>query len=161
MADDRRHLHQGASACFRSQGRQPGHGRDQEGLNSKLHLAADENGMSVRLLVTPGTDADCTHAGTLIEGLTADHLIADKGYDSDAIIGQAMGQGMQVQIPARKHRNTPRPHDKHLYRLRHRIENAFLHLKRWRGIATRHAKRSASFLAAVQIRCITLWAAIL
>ncbi|MCE0483288.1 MAG: IS5/IS1182 family transposase, partial [Methylacidiphilales bacterium] len=38
------------------------------------------------------------------------------------------------------------------------VENAFLHLKRWRGIATRYAKRTASFLAAVQIRCIALWA---
>ncbi|MDR0672847.1 MAG: IS5/IS1182 family transposase, partial [Zoogloeaceae bacterium] len=37
----------------------------------------------------------------------------------------------------------------------------FLHLKRWRGIATRHARNTASFVAAVQIRCIALWANIL
>nr|MBE8586244.1 IS5/IS1182 family transposase [Xenorhabdus griffiniae] len=37
------------------------------------------------------------------------------------------------------------------------VENAFLHLKRWRGIATRYAKNRASFLAAVQIRCLVLW----
>ncbi|MDH5640355.1 MAG: IS5/IS1182 family transposase, partial [Nitrospira sp.] len=37
---------------------------------------------------------------------------------------------------------------------------ACLQLKRWRGIATRYAKHAASFLAAVQIRCIALWAAI-
>ncbi|MDR2838208.1 MAG: IS5/IS1182 family transposase, partial [Azonexus sp.] len=36
-------------------------------------------------------------------------------------------------------------------------ENAFLHLKRWRGIATRYAKNAASFLAIVQIRCLVLW----
>ncbi|MDR2093843.1 MAG: IS5/IS1182 family transposase, partial [Azoarcus sp.] len=41
------------------------------------------------------------------------------------------------------------------------IENAFLHLKRWRGIATRYAKNVASFVAAVQIRCIALWGKIL
>ncbi|MCL2503824.1 MAG: IS5/IS1182 family transposase, partial [Coriobacteriia bacterium] len=29
------------------------------------------------------------------------------------------------------------------------------------GIATRYAKRSASFLAAIQIRCIALWLSIL
>ncbi len=33
--------------------------------------------------------------------------------------------------------------------MRHLVENAFLHLKRWRGIATRYAKNTASFLAAV------------
>ncbi|MEQ1838108.1 MAG: IS5/IS1182 family transposase, partial [Candidatus Nitrotoga sp.] len=37
----------------------------------------------------------------------------------------------------------------------------FLHLKRWRGIATRYAKCTASFLAAVHIRCIALWASVL
>ncbi|MCL2658790.1 MAG: IS5/IS1182 family transposase, partial [Betaproteobacteria bacterium] len=36
-------------------------------------------------------------------------------------------------------------------------ENAFLHIKQWRGIATRYAKHLDSFLAAVQIRCLTLW----
>ena len=44
-----------------------------------------------------------------------------------------------------------------LYKLRHRVENTFLMLKRGRGIATRYAKNSASFLAAVHIRCLTLW----
>jgi len=131
------------------------------GSNSKLHLVVDEHGMPIRLLITPGTDADCTHAGMLLEDLTAKQLIADKGYDSDAIIDLTTDQGMQVQIPPRKHRKTPRPYDTTLYRLHHRIENTFLHLKRWRGIATRYTKRSASFLAAVQIRCIALWAAIL
>ncbi|MDD5698402.1 MAG: IS5/IS1182 family transposase, partial [Victivallaceae bacterium] len=36
----------------------------------------------------------------------------------------------------------------------------FMALKRWRGIATRYAKRTASFLAAVQIRCLAVWAKI-
>jgi transposase len=47
-----------------------------------------------------------------------------------------------------------------IYRLRHLLGNAFLHLKYWRGIATRHAKNTASFLAAVQIRCIAIWCAV-
>ncbi|MDR2572997.1 MAG: IS5/IS1182 family transposase, partial [Desulfovibrio sp.] len=33
-------------------------------------------------------------------------------------------------------------------------------LKRWRGIATRYAKNTVSFLAAVHIRCIAIWAKI-
>lgn len=37
------------------------------------------------------------------------------------------------------------------------VENTFLRIKSWRGIATRYAKNTASFLAAVQIRCIALW----
>jgi transposase len=116
--------------------------------------------MPVRVLITAGTTADCTQAGKLIEGLTAENLLADKGYDSDAIIEQATEQGMKAQIPPKRNRKEQRHYDKELYKLRHLVENAFLHLKRWRGIATRYAKRTASFLAAVHIRCIALWAAI-
>jgi transposase len=96
-----------------------------------------------------------------MEGMRAEALLADKGYDSDAVVEQARTQGMQPHIPSRKNRKQPRPFDKGLYKLRHRVENAFLHLKRWRGIATRYAKQTASFLAAVQIRCLALWANIL
>jgi len=117
--------------------------------------------MPIRVLVTAGTTADCTQAGKLIEGLTAENLLADKGYDTDAIIGQAAGQGMKAQIPPKRNRKEQRGYDKELYKLRHLVENAFLHLKRWRGIATRYAKLTASFLAAAHIRCIALWAAIL
>ena len=64
---------------------------------------------------------------------------------------------MEVVIPPKRHRVEKREYDKDTYKLRYLIENAFLHLKRWRGIATRYAKNSKSFLAAVQIRCIDLW----
>ena len=48
---------------------------------------------------------------------------------------------MLPQIPPRKNRKEQRPYDKDRYKLRHLVENAFLHLKRWRGIATRYAKK--------------------
>ncbi|PTQ91465.1 IS4 family transposase [Nitrosomonas nitrosa] len=115
--------------------------------------------MPVRVFITQGTTADCTQADRLIEGLDADYLLADRGYDdSNTIIEQARGQGMETVIPSKKNRTAQRSYDKELYKLQHLVENAFLHLKRWRGIATRYAKNTASFLAAVQIRCITLWA---
>ena len=125
-----------------------------------MHLAVDAHGMPVRAIITEGTTADCTQASALIEGLTAEYLLADKGYDANDII-QSIAQGMKPVIPAKKNRTAAREYDKELYRLRHLVENAFLHLKRWRGIATRYAKNTASFLAAVQIRCIVLWANIL
>jgi transposase len=93
-----------------------------------------------------------------MEGIAAEHLLADRGYDTNAILEQAAQQGMKSVIPPRKHRKIQRDYDRYLYKLRHLVENAFLHLKRWRGIATRYAKRTTSFLAAVQIRCIALWA---
>jgi transposase len=116
--------------------------------------------MPVRIFITKGTTADCTQAEKLIEGFAANILLADRGYDSNAIVKKAEEAGMQVVIPSRKNRKKQREHDEILYKLRHLVENAFMALKRWRGIATRYAKRTASFLAAVQIRCLAVWAKI-
>ena len=92
-----------------------------------------------------------------MDGFSAENLLADRGYDSDVIIGHIRSKGMLAVIPSKKNRKVPRDYDKEVYRMRYLIENAFLHLKRWRGIATRYAKMLASFEAAVQIRCIALW----
>lgn len=113
--------------------------------------------MPLRVIITAGTVADCTQAIPLIEGLDAEHLLADKGYDSDSIIDYAQEHAINPVIPPKKNRKTQRPCDYSLYRLRHLVENAFLHLKRWRGIATRYAKNTSSFLSAVHIRCIAIW----
>lgn len=113
--------------------------------------------MPVRVFVTEGPTADCARASGLIDGIDADYLIADKGYDTDAVLEQAAAQGMEAVIPPKKNRIVQRAYNAELYKLRHRIENTFLRLKGWRGIATRYAKNSKSFLAAVQIRCLVLW----
>ena len=97
----------------------------------------------------------------MIDGISAEMLFADRAYDTDEIIEYATINQMETVIPPKKNRKIQRDYDKYLYKLRHLVENAFLHLKRWRGIATRYAKNSASFLAAVQIRCIFLWANLL
>jgi transposase len=112
--------------------------------------------MPIRIFVTAGTVADCKQAGKLIEGIDAEVLIGDKGYDSNEVVELAKSLGMQVVIPPRRHRKVQREYDKHLYRLRHLIENTFEQLKQWRGIATRYAKNTASFLAAIYIRCIAI-----
>jgi transposase len=109
------------------------------------------------MFVTAGTVADCKYGEKLIEGIDAEVLLADKGYDTDAIIKAATAAGMQVVIPPKKNRKEQREYDEYLYKLRHLVENAFLVLKRWRGIATRYAKNTDSFLAAVHIRCIAIW----
>ena len=104
--------------------------------------------MPVRLILTNGTTADCSQAIPLIEGIEAEHLLADKGYDSNEIVAAALARGIKPVIPPRSNRKEAREYDQDLYKIRHLVENAFLHLKQWRGVATRYAKRSTSFLAA-------------
>ena len=94
----------------------------------------------------------------MIKGIDAIALLADRGYDVNTIIEQARSMGMEIVIPPKKNRKEQRNYDKDLYKLRHLIENAFLMLKQWRGIATRYAKNADSFLAAVRIRALYHWA---
>ena len=92
-----------------------------------------------------------------MENLPAQGIIADRGYDSDAIVEVAEKKDMKVVIPPRKNRKVQREYDKIAYKKRHLVENAFLHIKQWRGVATRYAKRTESFLAAIHIRCLFIW----
>ena len=117
--------------------------------------------MPLRAILTSGTVADCPVAPNLLKKLTADYLLADRGYASNSIIKQAEEQGMQPVIPPRKHRKHYRKFDSDLYKNRHVVECVFAKIKQWRGIATRFAKRASSFLASIQIRFIAIWAEIL
>jgi transposase len=86
--------------------------------------------------------------------------LADRGYDTNDILAYAVSAGMEPVIPPKKNRKEQRDYDKYLYKLRHLVENCFLSLKRWRGIATRYAKTSDALIAAVHVRCIAIWVAI-
>ncbi len=116
--------------------------------------------MPVRVLATEGTAADCRQAVELIEGMDAECLLADKACDTNAILSCCEEHEVIPVVPPKRNRKHPRAYDVHLCRHRHLAANAFPWLKRWRGIATRCAKNAASFLAAVQIRCLALWAGI-
>ncbi len=113
--------------------------------------------MPVRLALTEGTVADCSQALSLIEGIEAQCLLADKAYDTNEIIAAASDMGMEAVIPPKSNRKEKREYDRALYKLRHLVENGFLEFKQWRGIATRYAKRAASYLAACQLRAAMIW----
>ena len=120
----------------------------------------DTHGKPVRFFITSGTTADYTVAAQLIEGIQAEYLLADRGYDTDVIIFKVVEARIIPVISPKKDRKQLRNYDEYLDKFRHLVENAFLLLKRWRGIATRYAKNASSFAAAVQICCIVIWLAI-
>jgi Transposase and inactivated derivatives len=96
--------------------------------------------------------------GQALHGAIFPLNMANGGQSINASYDGAINEsGCEIVIPPKKNRKSQREYDKDIYRVRHLVENAFLHLKRWRGIATRYAKALTSFAAAVQIRCIALW----
>ena len=131
------------------------------GLNTKSRIWLRMR-MACRsgLLSHGGATADCARAIAPIDGFAAERLSADKGRDTDETLARAEKQGMEAVIPPKKSRRERRDCDREPCRARCLMENAFPHLKRWRGIATRHTKNAVSFLVVIQIGCIFLWASI-
>lgn len=84
-------------------------------------------------------------------------LIADKGYDSDAIREDLRARGAEPVIPMKRNRLAPLPVDGFVYALRNRIERCFNRLKNDRRIATRYDKTSASYLGFALIGAIRIW----
>ena len=117
--------------------------------------------MTVRMLDMAGTVADCTQAVELIEGIEAEHLLADQGYDTSKALAVARSRGMAPVSPSKGNRKVAQEYDAALYQARHLVENAFVKLKEWRGVATRYAKNAASYLAICQIRALALRAKII
>ena len=82
----------------------------------------------------------------LPEGST---LIGDKAYDSSTLRQTAATKGIKTCIPARTNRTTTVPFSATVYRRRHRVENFFERIKRYRRVATRYDKLAETFLGFV------------
>jgi transposase len=83
-----------------------------------------------------------------------DHLLADKGYDSDAIRESLTRRGIRPVIPPRSNRIANIRWDRRIYLDRNRIERMIGHLKVNRAVATRYDKLAQSFLDALHIVAI-------
>lgn len=78
-------------------------------------------------------------------------LLADKGYDADAIRADLASRNIKPVIPGRANRRVKIDHDRELYRQRNQIERFFGRLKINRAIATRYDQLAESFLSMVHI----------
>ena len=119
--------------------------------------------MPVNLRVTAGTVADCIQAAALLDGIpldvaSAEYLLADPGYDTNRVPAAARERGMTLVIPPKRNRKAAREYDAALYQARHLVANSFGKMKEWRGVATRYAKKAASYLAICRIRALAIWA---
>jgi putative transposase len=111
----------------------------------------------VALSLTPGQAADIKQAVPLLDQVEPDALLADKGYDADALIEALDERGITPVIPPKANRREPRKTDFALYRERNLVERFFNKLKQYRALATRYDKLANTFLAAVALVCVLFW----
>ena len=85
-------------------------------MSTKIHAAGDALGNPVRLIGSPGQRNDIAFAHELVEGLVADVIIADKGYDADHLCDRIAESGGQPVIPPKRNRALKRTYDAELYK---------------------------------------------
>ena len=129
-------------------------GRSRGGFSTKIHVSVNGQGKPVELKLTPGQQADVTQAEVLLEGYTTEAVIADKAYDSDALVTTIEARPAVAVIPPRENRKQLRDYDRILYKARNLVERFINRIKHFRRVATRYEKTARNFLAFVQVASI-------
>ncbi len=120
-------------------------------------MLADTLGRPVRFIVTAGQTSDVTMAPALLNGLTAEAVLADKAYDSNALRAIIEAIGAEAVIPSNRTRKVIIPHDAVSYKHRNRIERCFNKLKHFRRFATRYERRTIHFAGFVALAAAMIW----
>ena len=110
------------------------------------------------MLLSEGQMSDYKGAALMIEALPpAKAMLGDRGYDADWFRNALTARGITPCIPSKTNRKVPIPHDKDLYRQRHKIENMFGRLKDWRRVATRYDRCAHTFFSAIAIAATVIF----
>lgn len=84
-------------------------------------------------------------------------VLADKGYDSDALVDYIASLGAQAVIPSRKRRRQAREIDRELYKDRNKVERFIGRIKHYRRVATRYEKTGRNYLAMLHLVSAMVW----
>lgn len=133
-------------------------------------MLCDSRGFPITFCLSAGQRADSTHLTGLLEQVRlpgrsgrprkrSRYIVADKGYDSDALRHYCTRYSMRPVIPHLRMQRRPRPglrhqFDRPKYRQRNVVERLFGWLKEKRRLNTRYDKLANSFRAMVTLACI-------
>jgi transposase len=135
-----------------------GIGRTKGGRNAKLHAVCDTRGRPCVLLLTPGNVYDCKVARLCIEARPPSaELVADKGYDSQALREWLAERGTEPVIPPRRNRKILCDYDRTIYKQRNVVERMFCRFKDWRRIATRLDRNIKTSMGAISLAAAVIW----
>jgi transposase len=110
------------------------------------------------MLLSEGQMSDYKGAALMLHALPrAKALLGDRGYDADWFRQALADRGITACIPPKANRKVAIPHDKALYRQRHRIENMFGKLKDWRRIHTRYDRCAHTFMSAIALAATVIF----
>ena len=81
-------------------------GRSRGGFSTKIHVRCNAAGLPIGIMLSEGEDHDVTAYDGLMQQRDSDPgaMLADKGYDSDAIRHDLRDSGATPEIPSRSNR---------------------------------------------------------
>jgi len=120
-------------------------------------MLADTLGRPLRFIITAGQVGDITTAPALLDGMSAEAVLADKAYDSNALRALIASMDANAVIPSNRCRKVAIPHDPAIYRHRNQIERCFNRLKHCRRFATRYDRRTIHFTGFVHLAAAMIW----
>ena len=120
-------------------------------MTTKIVALTDALGNLVRFVLLPGHRFDTVGVPPLIDGVAFEALIADKAFDSNAIIADLDARGAKAVIAQHPRRAKTLKIDEEMYKWRHLIENFFCKLKEFKRIAMRADKTDLSFKAIIHL----------
>jgi transposase len=120
-------------------------------MTTKILALTDALGNLVRFVLLPGHRFDTVGMPPLLDGVSFEALIADKAFDSDAIIADLNERGAKIVISQHPRRTKPLPLDTEIYKWRHLIENFFCKHKEFKRIAMRADKTDTSYNAIIHL----------
>ena len=101
---------------------------------------------------------DCKGAALMVDVFPkATVLLGDRGYGADWFHRALIKRGITPCIASKSNREIPIPHDRALYRLRHRIEHMFGKIKDWRRIRTRYDRSTHTLMSAICIAATVIF----
>jgi transposase len=116
-------------------------------------------GLPIVTALTPGEVHDIKGYKSLMdeEAPPPKVMLADRGYDADAIRVDLSERGATPIIPTKTNRRVQIEIDRAIYAFRNRIERCFNRLKNARRFATRYDKLAETFAGFVDLVLIRLW----
>ncbi|PJE79822.1 hypothetical protein CI610_01178 [invertebrate metagenome] len=132
-------------------------GKSRGDLTTKIHAAVDAFGNPVRLTLTESQASEYRQANALTKNFSADYILTDKSYNSEAFILSICSSGAKPLIPPGKERVQPRFYDQELYKERNLVERLFQKLKPFRRVAKQYERLGRNYLGMLQLTASLIW----